>query len=204
MFARTVVRLSGFDGAPGVNVFNWMGVGHLEIGVDAVNDFHERLNTALSTCTSAAWASGVTWWIDPAVSLFEVETEELIGALTGEVSTYTMTGSGGGGEVRAAQLGVRWQTQDFRYGRRIAGRTYLGPIGSALIGADGKITADVLSTFPDNFDDIISSDGPRLIVYSRPRAAQEDPPVAARAGDFADVTGTGIAPFPFILRGRRD
>jgi len=194
-FARTKLLLEGFDGAPGVNIFNWCGFAHGDITQAFVNDFHETLDASITALGAGLYAAGVTWTIDPVATVHEVDTGDLIGVFTDEGGPYTATGSGDGAESRATQMGIRWNTNDFRYGRRVAGRTFFGPVASDAIDTDGKIAAGVRTSVGPAFEGLYDGLASRLIVWSRPTTLH---PV----GSYADVTGLTVAPVPFTLRGR--
>jgi len=196
-FARTIVELEGYDGAPGVNIFNWCGPAHADITQSYVNDFNETLSEAFDAVTAAGWADGVVVTINPNVGVHEVDTGDLVGGFIDEGGPYTWTGTGDGEESRATQLGFRWLTNDFRNGRRVQGRTFFGPAPSGVLDATGNVAAGIRSTLPPFFDGIIDGLGGRLIVWSRPTPGNTD-------GAYADVVSCTIAPKPFILRGRRD
>jgi hypothetical protein len=196
-FARTKVTLEGFDGAPGVNIFNWCAPVHADITQAFVDDFNETLATSFTALTAAAFASGVGWTVDPTVTVHEVDTGDLVGVFTAAGGPWVGTGSGGGDESRATQAGLRWQTNDFRNGRRVQGRTYLGPIASDALAGSGQMSSAVRTDFPIAFEGIYDGLASRLIVWSRPTLAH---PVGA----YADVVGCTVAPFPFTLRGRRN
>lgn len=195
-FARTKVVLAGFEGAPGVNIMNWCAPAHLDIDQGDVDNFHDILNTALVACSAAdVFADAMTWTIDPAVSVHEVDTGELVGAFTDGGGPYTGGGSGSGNESRATQLGIRWYTADFRDGRRVQGRTFLGPLASDALESTGAIKSTFQSSIAAAMSGVIDVLGPRLIIWSRPKPG----PVA---GQYADVTAVTVAPRPFTLRGR--
>ena len=195
-FARTKVVLGGFDGAPGVNVLNWCAPAHADIEQDDVDNFNETLYDSLTALSAGTFALGVTLTIDPVVSIHEVDTGELIGIYTDAGGPWSITGSGNGSESRATQAGLRWFTNDFRYGRRVQGRTFWGPSSSAGIGTDGKFTSAVQTAYGSAFSGIYDGLSSRLIIWSRPSPAH---PV----GGYADVVSAQLSPEPFVLRGRR-
>ena len=196
-FARTIVTLSGFDGAPGVNVFNWCAPAHGDITQEYVDSFNETLDEAFTALTTAFFASGVIWTIEPGVSVHEVDDGELVNAFTDGGGPYTATGTGGPNLSRATQAGMRLLTADFRGGRRVQGRSFLGPLGAGQIANDGTLGGGAVTLITDAFEGVIDPIAPRLIVWSRP-----GPNLAV--GQYADVTQVRVAPTPFVLRGRRD
>lgn len=196
-FARTKLLLAGFEGAPGVNIFNWCAPGHGAITQDLVEEFHSILYDSFVSFDDGLFAAGVTLTIDENVGVHDVATGNLIGAFSDTSGPYTMTGVGNAVMSRATQIGFRWQTQDFRGGRRVQGRSFIGPCSADAIDADGGIIAAGISGWPPLFSGVYDGLAGRLIVWSRPTASNP-------TGDYADVVGLSIAPKPFSLTGRRD
>lgn len=196
-FARTKLLLSGFEGAPGVNIFNWMAPGHGAITLDLVEEWHDILFTSLTAFDDGLFATGVTLTIDENVGVHDVATGNLTGIFTDTSGPYTMTGVGAPNISRATQVGFRWQTADFRAGRRVQGRSFIGPCSADALQSDGGIVAAGIAGWPALFTGMFDGLAGRLIVWSRPTPAN---PV----GDYADVTALTIAPRPFSLTGRRD
>lgn len=196
-FGRTIVELTGFDGAPGVNVFNWCAPLHADIDISDAEDFAEDLNDCFEAVTADAWAAGVRWTIKPDFGIHEVDTGELVGGGVISGGPYTAVGSGSGAESRATQIGVRFLTADFRNGRRVQGRCFLGPSSSGNIGTDGLVTSTARTNFAAAFDAITDPLAARLIVWSRPKPG-------GVPGAYADVQSVQISAKPFSLTGRRD
>ena len=196
-FGRTKVILSGFDGAPGVNLFNWCAPAHGDITQEHVDEFHDILNTSYDALTAYFFALGVRWTIDSGVSVHEVDSGEMVGVFTDGGGPYTEVSIGTGKESRATQVGLQWLTSDFRYGRRVRGRTFLGPIASDCLDTDGNVTVEYRASIPGLFEGIFDEAAPRLIVWSRPSPAHT-------TGAYADVVACTVAERPFMLRGRRD
>jgi len=196
-FARTKVELTGFDGAPGVNIYNWCGPAHADITQSFVENFNESLSEALTALAAGAFATGVRWTIDQSVSVHEVDTGDLVGGFIDPNGPYSILGTGNGSESRATQVGFRWLTADFRNGRRVRGCTYMGPAASECLASDGSVAPSLRATFAAAMSGIIDPLASRLIVWSRPS-------VANPVGQYADVVECQIAPKPFTLKGRRD
>lgn len=195
-FGRTKVLLTGFSGEPGINIYNWCASAHADIAQGDVEDFHEILSTALYAFPPGSLATGVHWEIDPTCTIHEVDDGQLVGAFVDPHAVYGGTGSGDGDENRATQMGIRWRTADFRNGRQVQGRTFYGPLGGGNLDTAGRISSAVAAAVPGYFSGVIDSDGPRLIVWSRPSSTH---PV----GQYADVESVGVSTTPFVLRGRR-
>lgn len=193
--AVTKVELTGFVGAPGLNTFHWCAPAHGEITQTHVDDFHDQLATSYAAIAQL-FASGVTWTILPDVDILEAETGTLIGALT-YTGEETMTGSGSGNDnvSRASQVGFRWITSDIIDGRRVLGRTFMGPASGDVFENNGSIIAAGQAAWPPFFSGIFDAGTARLVVWHRPKGASP--------GQVSDVNSCVIAPQPFVLRSRR-
>lgn len=194
--AVTKVELGGFTGSPGLNTFHWCAPAHAGISQENINDFHDQLATSYAAIAQL-FAFGVTWTILPDVDILEAETGTLIGAGTydGE-ETQTGTGTGDDNLSRASQVGFQWVTADIVDGRRVRGRTFMGPCSGDVFEGDGSIIAAGQAAWPEDFSGIYDNIGSRLVVWHRPKIAA--------AGSVADVTACTISSRPFVLRSRRD
>lgn len=145
---------------------------------------------ALFPLSFAAVSDGYVDQLDPAT-----------GALTGSFSTTQWTVQGGNGSgylPPATAVAVTWVTADYVAGRRVRGRTYLGPLSSAinngdghLIGADYAVVQDFIDAWLDN-----GAEDVYPVVWHRP--------VGGSGGSIHDITaGTAKDKFA-VLRSRRD
>lgn len=196
-FARTTIDLTGWAGAPGVNVLNWCAPAHGDIIQDYVDEFYEIVQASLEAGTAAAFAPGVVVSINPQTTVHEVDTGTMVDILTYGDDPFSMTGSGSGDENRATQIGMQWGTSDIRNGRRVQGRTFFGPVAATQIDSSGNVASATRAAMVTNWSGVFDGLGPRLIVWSRPTTAT---PV----GGYADVTSLSISQMPFVLRGRRN
>jgi hypothetical protein len=201
-FARQIVNLSGFPGAPGVLVFHYMALGHGNLLQAEIDGFYEDLVASLDASDGSHLASGVTASPSREITIHDVATGDLEGVFTTEEASYTLTGSGDGAESRATCIGMQWGTEVIRNGKRVKGRTFFGPASSAAMQSDGTIAEDIVSGWPALWNGIYDAEGPRLIVWSRPVVNPVSHAVI-RAGDYADVTSLTISQMPFSQRGRR-
>lgn len=194
-FARTILNLDGFQGGPGVNVLQWCDIAHVDITDTGVENFHAILGDVFTAAGAGFWADGVTVTINPVVTVHEVDDGTMVGAITDTTGPYTITGSGEGTQSRAVQAGVQLHTGDIRNGRRVQGRSFMGPVAADQLDDNGQILDAVRTGLAEAWSGAIDALGPRLIVWSRPTPTH---PVGA----YADVTTVSIAQRPFILRGR--
>jgi hypothetical protein len=196
--ARVRIALTGWDGAPGVITEHYspgtLGTFNLVSIQDLVDEVHDRYLAQADVFLNTMYLT-----VDPAVELFDVATGEMTDVIVAEDAPGTVGGAGSGTSLsRATMMGIRLGTSDFRYGRRIQGRLFWGPIAGAVMHTDGHIGASQAASAAASFAASISGLGPRLCVYSRPQ------PLKSREGNWADVTSVTVSPVPFVLRSRRD
>jgi hypothetical protein len=191
--ARVVVELGGWFGAPGANVWHFCAMGHGTISDENVNGFLEDLKGAYAN-TSDQYAPGVTFTFPAIVPVFTAETGTLVYFAGSDEPQASVTGSGNGTESRATQALLQLGTSDIRNNRLVQGRSFLGPLGSAQIGADGLVTSTCRTLFAAQFGPLASAIGPRLAVWSRPNGTL--------AGQVSDVQSVVVRQRPGTLRGR--
>lgn len=119
------------------------------------------------------------------------------GTLTGfwEAATpYTGSGSGGAQGPDAAQVLVRWRTEDVVNGRRVQGRTFIPGVGlSALTG--GNVTASTVTNVVTAGNALAAAADSQLYVWHRP--------VNGAGGSNHSVTSAGCWTEVAVQRGRR-
>lgn len=199
---RIVAIWSGFFGAPGYSNFHFTtDAGFWDGGIIgdeaqiAADSAAERIGSAL-TQLSTVLPSGVTIQTESEADVLNSDTGELIGNI--EVPGYMATGSGSGGGYSAASGGViNWRTNDYRFGRRIRGRTFIVPLSGSAYEDDGTLTSSALSTLRGFGSDIIAGGGdPEFGVWSRPRDGS--------GGVFATAVSSQVPDMAAVLRSRRD
>lgn len=192
---RLIIDGSGYDGAPGVNVLHFCAPLHGSLTQELVDEFYSIIAASIDASDGVNLPSGVTLTINPVVTVHQVESGNLSGIFTTTEDTYSVTGSGGGQQTRANQIGMRWLTNDFRNGRRVQGRTFYGPISTAAMDSDGSILDSIVSGWPDIWSGAYDGLSSRLIVWTRPKGSTP--------GEYADVVQLQVSQMPFILRDRR-
>lgn len=196
--ARIVITSEGYNGAPGYNIM------HFSYGTYTELD-HQEMANAIGTDLSSGYqdvqaylVDAVTWSIGPTVQFFSAETGVIFDEVTASFSNPVITGTDDSVYIdRSACVNVAFRTNDFINGRRLIGRSFVGPIGGACFGADGQIHATALSAFSGMFDALLSGLGPRLCVWHRPTSVQA---ADGAYGDVATVTGRSV---PGTLRSRK-
>jgi len=152
----------------------------------------------LTAIGAGAWAAGVVSTVSREITIHEVDTGELIGVEVVDESPFSITGTGDSQLSRATQVGMQWHTADIRNGRRVAGRTFLGPMSTACFAGTGQTSSSVRTDFPEAFEGAYDPLAARLIVWSRPTT------IGGSDGQYADVVSATVAARPFVLRSRRD
>lgn len=166
---RFVNVLSGFAGAPGVNVL------HFSPGIsagdpDSVAQWAYEEQWAMYDALSSYLAPEVTVSVDLTPSVIDSETGELTGVAS-IVDPNEDIGSTGTSNVapRGVAALVRFQSDIFRNGRRLQGRMFFGPYSDDGLDSIGGVPTVAQNTIVDAFTAMSSGTGPRLAVYSRPK-----------------------------------
>lgn len=198
MVARTIIRTTGYVGAPGINVLHWTrGLGPEVTDPEAVGQFHLEVQTMLESYLDII-PSTITISIDPDVPYFQHTDGVILGVTTDEgyPRSYSGTSSLNNGP-RDTALCIRYRTEEFVNGRRLQGRTFLGPISSDAIGNDGQIETGWITDTPDFFTALYTGIGARLAVWHRPT---NEPP---SNGAYGDVTSVTCNATPGTMRSRK-
>jgi hypothetical protein len=196
---RTKVLYSGWNGGPGVNVL------HFEmLGSDEVDKAGGLLHNAYT---------GIREWLLPGVTV-TIDTEWLeIEPSTGQLNAVVagppgvpILGSGIGTSMpRGTVCNTRFNTDAVVEGKRLTGRTFIGPLAESAIDTSGQISsnarADIGAMF-NGFLDVLLAGDARLMVYHRPRKAQGDRP--ASEGFAGHVQSVVALQKTGNLRSRRD
>lgn len=193
---RVTARWGGFPGAPGYSNF-YFSSGFLDGGVlgDEAQLLADRVSSAFGELSSTLPA-GVTIDVDSEVPVIDSDsgTIQSFNTIDPPAQVVGSTGSAFAGPAGAV---VTWRTSDLRNGRRIRGRTFLVPIGSASYQDDGTLDSTRFEFLRGFADILVGGTGEGdLGVWSRP--------VNGSGGVFATVTGYTIPDMVAVLRSRRD
>lgn len=196
--ARVVITSTGYLGAPGYNII------HASQGTIVPMD---RQDVADSICQDLSDAyqdfqsylvDEVQWAIGPTVQFIDVDSGALLDEITASFSNQVITGAGTGLALdRSACFNVAFRTNDFVNGRRLIGRSFVGPISNNGFTSSGQIDSGVVSTVSSAFDGLISGLGARLAVYHRPAPGQ------TTGGTYGDVVTVTCRSVPGTLRSRK-
>lgn len=199
---RITVRWTGFQGAPGYSNFHftvdagfWDGGLLGDQAVAAATTAAQRVADALEEIRGQV-PSIVQFAIEPEATILDSDSGETMGVVQrDDVQLGQPNGSGSyAGPVGAV---VNWNTSDYRFGRRIRGRTFLVPLSGGAYEADGTLNNTALAAVR-GFADVMVGDagGPEFGVWSRPRNGA--------GGVFATVTNGTVPDMAAVLRSRRD
>lgn len=199
---RITAQWTGFAGAPGYSNFHfttdggfWDG-GLLGDGAQAAADgAADRVRSAFNNMRGIL-PGDVTIEIQPEAEILNSDTGEIVGfteVTSGIIPGTTSTGgwSGASGAV------VNWRTNDYRFGRRIRGRTFIVPLDGSAYEGDGTLSSDGRADVRDFADEMVNGEGSAEFgVWSRPRDGA--------GGVFATVRSYNVPDMAAVLRSRRD
>lgn len=199
---RVTARWAGFPGAPGYSAFHfrrdggfWDG-GILGPGAEAAAQ--DAADTVLSglNFVRGVLPSGVSIEVQSEAEILDSDTGELVGFAEIDGGS-SGAGSGTGGFSGASGAVVNWRTNDYRFGRRVRGRTFLVPLSGDTYDPDGTLTTDALGTIRSFGNALLSGSGDAEFgVWSRPRGGT--------GGVFATATSFNVPDMAAVLRSRRD
>lgn len=199
---RVRARGSGWTGSPGLLTVYWRPGTTGGSAADA-SDVVARVRACLNSAKVAIHNSG-SWLVSGQVDVLEDTTGELTGSF-GVAGPALVTGTVAG-EVYAAssQLLIQAQTGAVLRGRKVQGRTNIGPLGESSVSAgqpDGVITPNVVAAFVAMLTGGATASFP--VVWSRP---VKDPTTHAILvnGTSFPITGYTSAAYLAVLRSRRD
>lgn len=195
---RLKVVSDAYIGGPGVNVLHFSpgtsGTWTQE-NVDGV--FEELL--ALWTGIKDMFPNGVTFLPDEEIQEIDVVTGNIIGVWTQTGWTEAVYGTNTGQKAsRGNAITVAYATDIWHEGKRLRGRSFLGPASEGISSNDGQVNAYCIGLVEDNYVAITSGLGPRLAVYHRPASG------APSSGYYGDVVAVRVNTKPGNLRSRRD
>lgn len=186
------MRWSGFTGAPGYSAFHFAGGGGLISDAQQVAD---RVGGAIGALQGVL-PDDVRVAVEDEVERLDSDSGELLGAESIDPPS-AFVGAGGSNFSAASGAVINWRTQDYRFGRRIRGRTFIVPLASAVYDSEGTLSSSALENLRDFGDRITVGDfDSEYGVWSRPRDGS--------GGVFATVTGYSVPDMAAVLRSRRD
>lgn len=204
---RFKVDLSSFGtGGAGINIL------HTTTGVaDDPGDMGNFMNQIHNGYDSIKGhlVSGMAVNINPEVTKHDVETGLLVGVFNLAPPAPIIGAATGTSVSRAQQVVCRHNTDAVTLrGKRLIGRTFVGPVGTQSLDTNGHLNATALTQFAAMWSGMQDVAGTcRLIVWHRPLKEGDDgfePGSPGNAGSFGHVQNTIALPLPGSLRSRRD
>lgn len=199
---RITARWSGFLGAPGYSNFHFSNdAGFWDGGVlgdpnqVAVDAAVERTRRAFAQLDDQL-PSGVSITFGSEAEVLDSDSGEILGAVP--VDSAGISGGGGdGGYSAASGAVVNWRTNDYRFGRRIRGRTFIVPLSGTAYEGDGTLTPIARNAIRDFGSEMVTGQGSAQFgVWSRPRNGA--------GGVFATAVSSSVPDMAAVLRSRRD
>jgi hypothetical protein len=167
---RIRVSLTGGPGGAGVSTFYALDAAALQ--PDLITFMNVWRNLA---------PNDVTWHIPDTGDIINEESGDLTGVWTGGADGG-FSGTDTGAYVAGAGVRARWLTSGIVAGRRVAGATFLCPLGAANFSPDGLPSTTFLATMLDACNDLVSATPGNMVVWSRPsgsRLGSKHPVVSA-------------------------
>lgn len=189
--------MSGWEGGPGVNVLHF-SQGTPPITADEMaQECYNELVSLYGNLVNPM-ITGVSVKLPEQFSVIESTTGELQDVQSVGTLHADLAGLDTGKQLsRATSICARYATDQFTGGRRLIGRSFIGPIGSGQIDVNGNILDAVRANVAVYYTALISGVGPRLAVYHRPTS------VAAADGRYGDVVSVSANKLPSNLHSRR-
>lgn len=199
LLARARFELTGWEGAPGVNVLIFSGGSTTDWTENVIDGLALELYGIAVATYQPNCIGGLVWRLDPTFDIFDSATGEIQGVVTTTEDIPSITCSSNAKSVsRATMMNVRYLTDQWINGRRLQGRSYIGPIASTTMDSQGHITQAIRDDVEDSYYASITGLGTRLAVWHRPRTK------GAADGSYGDVVRVQVAEKPASLRSRRD
>lgn len=199
---RITARWTGFTGAPGYSAFHfttdggfWDGGLLGDSAQVAADGAANRVRDAFSEINSIL-PGGVSIAAESEAEILDSDSGEIIGMVSVPSNRVNASPTGGGWSGASGAV-VNWRTNDYRFGRRIRGRTFIVPLSGGAYEDDGTLESSTISSLNGFALEMINGEGPATFgVWSRPRDGG--------GGVFATVTNHSVPDMAAVLRSRRD
>jgi hypothetical protein len=192
---RVRFTISGLEGLPGVHTTYWKGASSTPLDADCA-DVCGRVRAFWDTIKGSL-AAGVIIVAPQSADLLNEATGELVGAVQpGAIAQ--VAGTGTSSLPSATMQLLRLNTTTVVNKRRLQGRSFIGPLGTAVnVGGNVQASANtLLLTGAANFN--TGATASALQVWHRPTE------LVPAGGQVAAVTSYGVAVEFAILRSRRN
>jgi hypothetical protein len=202
MRVRTVIN--GFPAGPALNTFYFDGtedVAGATACVERVRVFWLAATTFMPNVANAV--------PDTLVDVVNPVNGQVTDTIATTATATPINGAGGGNFAPpSCQILLKLKTGTFLAGRRLQGRSFIGPVNLANIEGDGTPTAAAVSAVNDAATVMITGDGGthHLVVWRRPKQSspKTKPATFIRDGSSGAVTNVSVPNKFATLRSRRD
>lgn len=204
--ARMKVEFSGWQGGPGCNVLHFSGgslggvfsPAEAQILIDEVRDVYTAMN--------GAFLAGMTIRVPDSIEVIDAASGELINVVQGTDGGHAWQGGAPNALAGPFTMAlVAFGTDTFLRGRRLQGRSFLGPLPKQSVTDAGQLNSETQGWMNSAYDAVLNWAGPRLAVYHRPTPATTGPNAKpATEGAYGDVNTITVRSKLAVLRSRRD
>lgn len=207
---RVKVKWSGYQGAPGYNIFHYR-----DFDTEPPTNTHATAAAtdlrAFFDAIKAYMPNAVKIDVMPDCDVLESSTGDLTGGVTATPGAQ-VSGTAGAGAQFAAAAGavVTWKTAGVRNNRRIRGRSFIVPLANVAFATDGTLDAGFLTTAGTAATTLRdpTTGSPDLGVWARPTPVLdgEGNPTGEHNADgiWYVCNGHSIPDMGAVLRSRRD
>lgn len=184
------IAWSNFPGQPGVTT---MFFNPSTSDFSPVRTFFEAIKGRL--------VNGLQLTYPTVCDVLDVATGQVTGVQT--VSTLASTTSSATTQLYSGATGtqIKWVTNGFVNGHRVAGRTFLVPLPSTEFNTTGQIATASQTAIQAAAQAMITSFGTNFVIFARPFKATVTKP--ARAGSIWPVTQAVVPNLAYVMRSRR-
>ena len=189
------VAWSGWPGQPGLSTFYFAPS---VTDFTPVRTFFEAIKSHLVNGTQYAYPS--------VCDVLDVDTGKVVGVQT--VTSLSPTTSTATTQQYSGATGsmVRWITNGFVNGNRVAGRTFLIPLPSTEFNTSGSIATASQTAFQAAATALITAMNPGFLIYARPFPGRNEPGkpvIPARLGTVWPVQSSVVPNLAYVQRSRR-
>lgn len=197
---RFKASLTGFTGGPGLNTWHMCNAGeasnaaNLDDMAASIKDVYNALKTVIVASCNVA--------VQPICEEFDIASGDLLGVFPCDAGGSVQGTSTGQTLSRATQITVQLRTDAIRANRQVAGRHFIGPIGTTQFDATGAVGASSRTTVQQAYNGVLDLlGGGRLVVWAKPNLNHTRPD--ARAGRIGYVQSVLANSVPGTLRSRK-
>lgn len=202
---RVRAQLTSFVGGPGLNTFYFD-----ELMAPTQTDANECAQAVSNFYTAIAseLAQGMIVNVEPTVDNIEQQTGDLLGSFGAVFTPQSITSTGLSQAPAPVMSLIQWSTAGIVAGRRVKGRTFVGPVETTAHQTDGTPAEAHRTAVVGAANTLLTTltGGHKLCIWARPFAGDPlaTPPKPARVGTTHFVTASAVPNKWAVLRSRRD